>query len=160
SASEKRTTILRNRLITKRPVTAVKAGHPLILPGDHANGHAAADDLPIRGDVRAYAEHGLCSARVQAETVDDFVKDEACARLLSNLTKLSEELLGLPFGPSALNGLNQHSCERRRQSANDVQRIIGAVVQHRHMAGGRPRHTWHAGLSRSRTIVNRSQQHF
>src|SRR5687768_4896996 len=88
--------------ISKLPEAAIDGIQAFFLAGQNSYGHAAADNFSIRRHISSNVEVGLRSARMGAESHDDFIKNKKAADLLGQLAQLMQKVARLQIGVAAL----------------------------------------------------------
>ena len=129
----------REAVVAIAPRAAVERVHVFLFTCEHADGHAAADDLAVGGHVRLDAEVGLRAAGGTAETGDDLVENERGAGFFGDRADLAHELARLEAGGAALHRLDHHGGEFVGVGPEDFKRSGVRVVEHEHVLDQRLR---------------------
>ena len=129
-AGEEGNSHFRETVIAVIPCAAVQGVHVFAFAGEHADGHAAADDLAVGGHVRLHAEVFLSAAGGAAEAGDDFVENERRAIFFRDGADFVHELARLQAGRAALHGLDHDGREFVGVGSQNFKRRGVVVVEH------------------------------
>ena len=95
-------------VVTEIPGAAVERIHKLRLAGYNTDGHTASENFPIRRQIRADVEQSLAAAGVNAETRNNFIKNQRGAGVLSDFTDFAKKFARLEVRMTALHGLDEN----------------------------------------------------
>ena len=131
--SEEGDALLGEGIVAILPHAAVEGVHVFGFAGDDAEGHTAADDLSVGGEVGLDAVVFLGAAGSGTEAGDDLVEDEDRSGLPGDLAHLADEFAGLEFGTAALDRLDDDRSDLVGTLADDLESLVGAIGQHDHV---------------------------
>ncbi len=112
------------------PPAAVDAVHAARAARDHADRHAAADDLAVRAHIGAHAEIFLRAAARAAEPGNHLVEHQHDAARLRERAQPLEERARPQRRRAALHRLHQHDADLRVVRVEIIERSVVAVVEH------------------------------
>ena len=115
---------LRSRIVAVLPGAAIERVEILRLSRHYADRIAAADNLPIGGQIGANPVVLLRSALGNAETCHHLVEDQRRSRLGRNVAQLAQEGQRLHLRMPALHRLDQNRGDLARVRADNLQRLL------------------------------------
>ncbi len=124
---------LRMGFISELPCSAVYDIHILRFSRDNADGHSAGNDFAVSHKISFHVKPCLCSARMDAEACDHFIKNKNDIFFQGQSSQLMEKFSGLKSGSPALYRLDENRCQFVGMRFDDFKRFGNAVIQYQNI---------------------------
>ena len=115
------------------PVPSIQRIHEFALSRHHSNRQPAADDFSISRNVRLNPKPPRRTARMNAEAIDYFIKNQCDAALLRNAAQFMQKLGRLQLGTPALHRFHEHAGNFRGMPPDDFKRLRIVIIQHQNI---------------------------